>query len=128
MEIIFTNPKSKPPARIERWAPRLQPYNFTAKYKDGKNNPANYMSRHSANSFTVTKHQQVGKDYINSLMLDTVPKAISLEEIKVETLNDSTLQMAINLLQKKYWLKSPGINDDEYKALELIQNELSLSQ
>ena len=54
-------------------------------------------------------------------MLDTVPKAISLEEIKVETLKDSTLQMAINLLQKKYWLKSPpGINDDEYKALELI--------
>ena len=66
MEIIFNKPKSKPPARIKRWALRLQPYNFTAKYKDGKNNPADYMSRHSANSFTVTKHQQVAKDYINT--------------------------------------------------------------
>ena len=43
---IFSNPKAKPPARLERWSLRLQPYNFTIRYEPGKNNPADYMSRH----------------------------------------------------------------------------------
>ena len=33
LELIFNNPKSKPPARIERWLLRLQDYNFSVKYK-----------------------------------------------------------------------------------------------
>ncbi|CAC5372111.1 unnamed protein product [Mytilus coruscus] len=34
LEVIYS-PKSKPPARIERWAMRLQPYTFKVKYKPG---------------------------------------------------------------------------------------------
>ena len=36
LEIIYGSPKSKPSATIERWVLRLQPYNFTVKYKPGK--------------------------------------------------------------------------------------------
>ena len=43
---IFNNPKAKPPARLERWNLRLQPYNFTVRYEPGKTNPADYISRH----------------------------------------------------------------------------------
>ena len=32
LEIIFNNGKSRPPARIERWRLRLQPYDFTVTY------------------------------------------------------------------------------------------------
>lgn len=32
LEIIFNNPRSKPPARIERWCLRLQPYDFKVEY------------------------------------------------------------------------------------------------
>ena len=42
---IFNNPKAKPPARLERWNLRLQPYNFTVRYEPGKMNPADYISR-----------------------------------------------------------------------------------
>lgn len=48
LEWIFNNPKSKPPARIERWGLRIQPYNYTVRYKSGKDNPADYMSCHPA--------------------------------------------------------------------------------
>ena len=40
---IYENPKSKPPARIERWALRLQPYQLTVRYRKGEENPAEYM-------------------------------------------------------------------------------------
>ena len=46
LEVIWNNPKSKPPARIERWGLRLQPYNFRVEYRKGAENPADYMSRH----------------------------------------------------------------------------------
>ena len=35
LESIFNNPRSKPPARIERWMMRLQPFNFKAIYRKG---------------------------------------------------------------------------------------------
>ena len=41
LEAIFNNPKSKPPARIERWMLRLQVI-----YKKGTFNEADYLSRH----------------------------------------------------------------------------------
>ena len=46
---IYNNPQSKPPAIIERWALRLQPYQVTVLYKNGQDNPADYMSRHPEN-------------------------------------------------------------------------------
>ena len=36
LELIFNNPKSKPPARIERWALRLQAYDYKIIYRPGK--------------------------------------------------------------------------------------------
>ena len=46
LEIIWNNPRSKPPARIERWGLRLQSYSFRVIHKPGKDNPTGYMSRH----------------------------------------------------------------------------------
>jgi hypothetical protein len=38
--------KLHPPLRIERWGLRLQPYKFTIHYSPGRENMADYMSRH----------------------------------------------------------------------------------
>ena len=46
LELIFNNPNSRPPARIERWNLRLQQYNFKVKYPPGISKPADYVSRH----------------------------------------------------------------------------------
>ena len=47
LELIFNNPSSKPPARIERWALKLQQYRYTVVYKPVKSNPSDFMSRHN---------------------------------------------------------------------------------
>ena len=46
LALIYANPVSKPPARIERWLLRLQQYDFDVVYKAGKDNPADFLSRH----------------------------------------------------------------------------------
>ena len=43
---IYNNPQSNPPARIKRWTLRLQRYDMTVVYRPGKDNPADYLSRH----------------------------------------------------------------------------------
>ena len=44
LEMIYS-PKSKPPTRIERWALRLQQYEYKVIYKRGAENPAGVLSR-----------------------------------------------------------------------------------
>ena len=43
---LFNNPRSKLPARIERWVLRCQLYDFNVKFEPGRDNPADYLSRH----------------------------------------------------------------------------------
>jgi hypothetical protein len=43
--LIYSNAKSKPPARIERWALRLTPFDFEIVQRPGMSNMADYYSR-----------------------------------------------------------------------------------
>ena len=43
--LIYGDAKSKPPARIERWALRLTPFDFEIVHRPGVSNIANYYSR-----------------------------------------------------------------------------------
>ena len=43
---LFNQPHSRPPMRIERWLLYLQQFDFELKYIPGKENPADYLSRH----------------------------------------------------------------------------------
>ena len=53
LETIFNNPNSKPPARIERWRLKLQPYHYRVQYRPGKSNAADYMSRHPSTQVQI---------------------------------------------------------------------------
>ena len=76
VELIFNNPKSNPPARIERWNLRLQGYNFEVKYMRGNENLSDYLSRHTSLRYDDKQGTMV-EEYVNLLMLYTVPKALS---------------------------------------------------
>ena len=65
LELIYSNPVSRPTARIERWMLRLQEYDFKVVYKSGAENPADFLSRHPAirsgywNTDSVKDYKQV---------------------------------------------------------------------
>ncbi len=46
VQLIFSNPESKPPARIERWALRMMNFDYEIVHRPGKWNIADYLSRH----------------------------------------------------------------------------------
>ena len=72
IELILGNPKSKPPAHIERWNLRIQDFDFDIKYTKGTNNPSDFLSRHPCPEIE-TKHEMSAERYVNFLTTHAVP-------------------------------------------------------
>ena len=92
LESILNNPKSKPPARIESWMMRLQPYNFKVIHKKGSLNESDYMSRHPVSGpHEISDEGEIAEAYVNFIVNHAVPKSMTLNEIQKETIKDPTL-------------------------------------
>lgn len=131
LEVIWNNPRSKPPARIERWGLRLQPYDLRVVYRKGTDNPADYMSRHpiSIQTGNHTRATTVAEEYVNFLAQHATPKAMTLADIKEETLKDRVLQKVVAHLKDNTWHQVKNDSQDitilqKYKQ---ICNELTVS-
>lgn len=131
LETIFTRTKSSPSARIERWLLRMQPYSFRVKYRPGENNPSDYLSRHPMESTQISSRQQkVAEDYIQQISLDSVPKSLTLSDIKTETMKDPTLLLAISCMQHDKWYNLQETSQihfdkDMFQSLEKVKSSLS---
>ena len=101
LEVIYGNVNSKPSARIERWVLRLQPYCFKVIYRQGKNNPADYMPRHP--SSTLGRQHLYTEHYINFIAKNSVPKAMTRDEIATETANDNILKLLKQAIISDNW-------------------------
>ena len=128
LEKIWQKPKI--PLRIERWGLRLQPYKLTIRYRPGHDNPADYMSRHPINSGKQRSHEEkIAEQYVNFIASEAVPRAMTLNEVKCESLNDKTIQQAIEYTRNGKWFELKKLQDSEIDILELqsyrsIQDEL----
>ena len=79
---IYSNARSKPTPRLERWSLRLQPYDFQIVYEPGASNIADPMSRLPVSS-DLPEVIDDAKDYIGMLSVDAVPHAMLWGEILV---------------------------------------------
>ena len=100
LEVIYGNPKSKPPLRIKRWVLRLQQYNFTVMYKPGKDNPADFMSRHPA---AFNTNENMGDQYVKYITINAIPKAMTIKEVQKETEKDETLPAVNQAIHTGEW-------------------------
>ena len=99
IELILNNPRSKTSARIERWNLRLQDYCFHVVYTKGQQNPSDFLSRHTTDGSYTSQHEQSAERYVNFITYHSIPKAMTLDEIKVATCNDATMQHLIAILR-----------------------------
>ncbi len=119
LELIYNNPTSKPPARIERWLLRLQQYQFHVTYKPGSSNPADFMSRHPVQ--TLSEKVNIADEYVNAITSYALPNPqyISLKELQDATNDDAHLQAVRNALKTDLW------NTDLTKAFGQIRHEIT---
>ena len=117
---MFSNPHSSPPARIERWVLRLQQYDMTVIYRPGKDNPADFASRHPVVTTSCDRAMKVAEEYITFVASASSPVAIDLEVIKEHTRSDETLQSLIKSIQSNHWT-------DKTKQYHKVRQELSVT-
>lgn len=98
LETIF-KPVSRPCARIERWILRLQSFRFVVKYRKGKANIADPLSRLVENEENEPFEQE------NKFMVGAVMEsaAIDVEEVEESVKKDETLDKLKSCLQSGLW-------------------------
>ena len=96
---IFNNTNSKASARIENWRLRLQRFDFKVHFRQGSDNPADFISRYVLHKDCGNCHiSESCEDVICCMVQGNVPKALSMLEIKEATCQDSVLQAVIKSL------------------------------
>ena len=119
LEYIFKNPKTKTPARIERWCLRLAQYQYNVKHRPGSGNPADYLSRNPV--ATPTQQHNIAEAYINYIFTNAIPASISTTELQNATLHDPTLSAV------KHCLLHEPHDPQLITAFKQILNELSIT-
>ena len=125
---IFNSPTSQASARIENWHLKLQSFNFEALYARGDLNPADYISRHLQSDTKCDLIAESAEQYVNFVMSQATPKALSSEEIIEATRKDVTLQEVMRLISTGQWdnLKPvEGVDPDTLKIFANVRSELT---
>ena len=126
---LFTRWQSKPSARLQGWSLRLQPYKFELCYKPGKNNPADYLSRHTSDSGTQSsREQRLAESIINYVSSTSAPKPVPVEVIRQHTTQDATLQAVMKALHSGNWhlyRNESGVDKQIFDRCHLLREELS---
>jgi hypothetical protein len=125
---MFNNPRAQLPPRLLRWRLKMQQYKFSVRYNPGKENPADYMSRHPLETYSnhTQRLEESTEEYVNFIAINAVPKAI--------TRHDVTIQKAIEAKRHSNWhviiestTDDPRISTAELKALHLCEQELTVN-
>ena len=101
-EYIYGRSNSKLSARIERWVLRLQPYKFNVEFRNGKNHPADYMSRHPSTRITRMQENYT-EQHINFVVKHSLPKAVTRKEIIGETISDLCSNRLKDAIMSNNW-------------------------
>ena len=112
--------QSKPlSARIERWLPYLQQFQYELTHIPGKDNAADVLSclpvGHAQDKDTVGT-----EDFAYSVVTEAMPAASTPKQVETASAEDPTLQLVCQALMSGDWSKLSGTS---YKA---VKDELSL--
>lgn len=114
LEFLFS-PRSKPCARVERWVLRLQAYRYKIKYKPGKTNIADPLSRLCID-FDQPIHSSED-NYVHQIVELARPCAISMQQIVKESESDQEITKIKNGIYSHQW-------DESIKSYKIFSDEL----
>ena len=94
---LLNNPQKKAPVRIERMRIKIMGYDYQAEYRPGKDNPADWGSRHPLKEEPLEEEEL--EHYVNLLTHSQINSAITIEEIKKHTAESEMMQKIIKMIQ-----------------------------
>ncbi|XP_022815233.1 uncharacterized protein K02A2.6-like [Spodoptera litura] len=113
LEFLFGQ-KSKPCARVERWVLRLQAFRYNIKYKPGKVNIADPLSR-------LCEYQNIPsgnvEDYVQQIVEQARPCAIPMDALLECSGQDEEIKNVKKGMYNKDW-------DDSVKGYKIFESEL----
>ena len=124
VQLIFSNTRSKPPPRIERLALKMSAYDCDFIHRPGKTNVADYYSRSPSKNNTGIStflEELRTENYINAIVAEALPAAITLEQVERATAFDKELQELKDWIRASPRPKLP-LNLHQYKH---VQDDLS---
>ena len=111
--------------RVDRHRTKLLPYNYSVSYEPGKDSPCDYGSRHPP-THDLTQDLidewgvETGTDiYVNRVIEDSLPPAVSLEEIRTATKEDAVLSTLISTIGQRYCPNNPILSSYKHVFNEL---------
>ena len=131
---LINNPNKALPLRLERMVLKLQKYNFHIKHVRGIDNIADFTSRHPC--YTKISKDNKTEQYVHFVTQHAIPTALTLEDIKRETLRDNCLLKVIQIINTGEWYKVEDQNfiknltkpeADNLKQFQRIKDELTLN-
>ena len=66
-------------------------------------------------------------EYVNFIITNAIPKAITLEEVEKATLEDTTLQRVMKLTRDGRWPNMQKSDDSSVRSFFNIRNELTIA-
>ena len=126
LEFIFNNPRHATSIRLQRMTVRMLDNQFKIEYRPGKTNISDYTSRHPV-PLEQSERRELGttkdvRHYVNFVIENDIPKAISKEEIIVSTENDRELQKLIKCVGEK----NIDLRDADLRKYSNLFNELAV--
>ncbi|KAK7094703.1 hypothetical protein V1264_006216 [Littorina saxatilis] len=120
--------KPFPPARIARWSLRLQPYDVHMEYRPGKDNPADYLSRHPGHATASSHEEKIAEEFVNFTAMSSTPDAITLEDVQTATANDPVLQAIMKCVNSGRWHENThGIAKETFTCFRNIKDSLCVN-
>ena len=128
----MSNPKSRPPARIECLNLQIQDYNFGIVYKQEVYNPSDFLSRRALTDSSDKTKTLRAENYLNFLAQYAVPKSMDILEMQQATLADKTLQALVSIVRnnsRKIFrtMQMEGVDTRELKSYAKLRHELTVN-
>ena len=103
---------------------------MTVVYRPGKDNPADYLSRHPDPHPKAYRAEMEGEEYVNFVAINAVPKAITFEEVQEESLKDEILQQVAIAIERNKWdhlLDKKSPDNNAFKSFYKVRSELTIA-
>jgi hypothetical protein len=97
-------------------------------YRPGKDNPADYLSRHPADSVVPSREEKTAEEFVRFVTAVNTPNAVTVEDVRRATTDDPTLVKVMELVRTGRWHERPqDMTVETFRAFSNVKENLCVT-